>query len=98
VLILSNRGPLWMSRAFAEDVYRIALAGQDFGVGLSYATGTSSAGAAHDNDIPNLGLDLDIMVNVLSQLEDAPNLIQPLQGARAQQPPHRFMLGSNSIV
>jgi hypothetical protein len=31
------------------DVYRIALAGQDFGVGLSYATGTSSAGAAHDN-------------------------------------------------
>jgi hypothetical protein len=49
------------------------LVGLDFGAELSYATGTSSAGAAHDNDVPDLGPDLDTTVDVLSQLDDAPD-------------------------
>jgi hypothetical protein len=36
------------------------------GHGLSYAAGTSSIGAAHDEDVPDWGLDLNIMVDVLS--------------------------------
>jgi hypothetical protein len=58
-------------------MYRTAPAGLDFGAGLSYATGTSSAGAAHDGDVPDLGPDLDTTMDVLSQLEDAPDLTQP---------------------
>jgi hypothetical protein len=49
----------------------------DFGLGSSYFAGMSSADAAHDDDDPDLGLDLDTMANVLSQLEDAPDLTQP---------------------
>jgi hypothetical protein len=70
----------------AEDAYRTAPANLDFGAGSSYAIGTSSAGPAHDDDIPDLGPDLDTTVDVLSQLEDAPDLTQPsqtLQGGRA---------------
>jgi hypothetical protein len=51
--------------------------GQDFGAGSSYAAGTSSAGAARDDDVPDLGLDLNTTTDVLLQLEDAPNLTQP---------------------
>jgi hypothetical protein len=40
----------------AEDVYHTMPVGLDFAAGLSYATGTSFAGAAHD-DVPDLGLD-----------------------------------------
>jgi hypothetical protein len=63
----------------AEDVYRTAPTGHDFGVrssygaGTSYAAGTGSAGAAHDDDDTDLGLDLNTTTDVLSQLEDAPN-------------------------
>jgi hypothetical protein len=63
----------------AEDVYRTTLAGHDFGVGLSYGVGMSyvagmsSVGATHNDDDPNLGLDLDTMVDVLLQHEDAPD-------------------------
>jgi hypothetical protein len=56
-----------------EDMYRTTSAGHDFGVGSSYAAGTSSAGAAHDDDDPDLGLDLNRMTDILSQLEDAPD-------------------------
>jgi hypothetical protein len=54
-----------------EDVYRTAATslGLDFGVGLSYATGTIAAGVAHD-DVPDLGL--DTTAYVLSQLQDSP--------------------------
>jgi hypothetical protein len=54
-------------------------AGQDFGAGSSYAAGTSSAGAARDDDIPDLGLDLNTTADVLSQLKDALDLMQPSQ-------------------
>jgi hypothetical protein len=56
----------------AEDVYRMAPAGHDFGVGLSYGVGTSyaaetsSTGAAHDDDDPDLGLNLDTTTDVMS--------------------------------
>jgi hypothetical protein len=52
-------------------VYRTAATslGLDFGVGLSYATGTIAAGVAHD-DVPDLGL--DTTAYVLSQLQDSP--------------------------
>jgi hypothetical protein len=88
-------------------VYRTTPAGHDFGVKssygarTSYATGTSSTGAAHDNDDPDLGLNLDTMVNVLSRLEDAPDLMQPsqtLHGGLAWNPPHRFTLASDAVV
>jgi hypothetical protein len=52
-------------------MYHTAPAGQHFGVGssygarMSYAVGTSSAGAAHDDDDPDLGLDLDTTTDVL---------------------------------
>jgi hypothetical protein len=49
-----------------EDVYRTSLAGHDFGVGSSYATRTSSTSAAHDDDDPDLGFDLDTTADVLS--------------------------------
>jgi hypothetical protein len=46
-----------------------------FGGGMSYAVATSSAGAAHNDDNnPDLGLDLDTTTDVMSQLEDAPDL------------------------
>jgi hypothetical protein len=60
--------------------------GSSYGVGMSYAVGMSSASAAHDDGDPDLGLDLDTTVDVLSQLEDAPDPMQPsqaLQGGRA---------------
>jgi hypothetical protein len=60
-----------------EDVYCMAPAGLDFGAGSSYAAGMSSAGVAHDDDVPNLGPNLDTTADVLSQLEDAPNPTQP---------------------
>jgi hypothetical protein len=63
----------------AEDVYRMVPMGQDFDVGPRYATGMSSAGVAHDDDVPDLGLDLDTTADVLLQLEDAPNPTQPSQ-------------------
>jgi hypothetical protein len=72
-----------------------------YGVGMSYAVGTSSAGAAHDDDDPDLGLDLDTTVDVVSQLEDAPDPTQPshaLQGGRARNPPHYFTPGSGAII
>jgi hypothetical protein len=53
--------------------------GSKYGVGTSYVAGTSFAGAAHDDDNPNLGLDIDTTVDVLSQLEDAPDLTQRSQ-------------------
>jgi hypothetical protein len=59
----------------AEDVYHTTPLGLDFGAGSSYTTGTSSAGASHDDDVPNLGPDLDAMTDVLSQLEGAPDLM-----------------------
>jgi hypothetical protein len=62
-----------------EDVYCMAPMGLNFGAGLSYATGTSSASAAHDDDIPDLGPNLDTTTDVLSQLEDAPDPTQPSQ-------------------
>jgi hypothetical protein len=43
----------------------------------------SSTGARHDKDVPEFSLNLDTMADVLSQLEDAPNPMQPsepLQG------------------
>jgi hypothetical protein len=49
----------------AEDVYHTALAGLDFGAGLSYAAETSSTSAAHDKAVPNFGLDLDATADVL---------------------------------
>jgi hypothetical protein len=58
-------------------VYRTPPVTHDFGLGSSYFAGMSSADAAHDDDDPDLGLDLDTMANVLSQLEDAPDLTQP---------------------
>jgi hypothetical protein len=61
----------------AEDVYRMVPAGQDFGAGSSYAVRTSSAGPARDDDVLDLGLDLNTTADVLLQLEDAPNLMQP---------------------
>jgi hypothetical protein len=66
----------------AKDMYHTAPAGYDFvrssyGAEMSYATGTNSAGATHDDDDPHLGLDLDTMADVLSQLEDAPDPTQP---------------------
>jgi hypothetical protein len=66
-------------------VYCIAPVGHFFGVGLSYGAGTryaaetSSAGAAHDDDDPDLGLDLNTTADVLSQLKDALDLMQPSQ-------------------
>jgi hypothetical protein len=90
-----------------EDVYHMVPAGYDFGVGssygagMSYAAGTSSTGAANDDDDVDLGLDLDTTADVLSQLEDPPDLTQPsqaLQGVRARNPPHRFTLGSSTVV
>jgi hypothetical protein len=47
-------------------VYCTTLAGHEFVVGSSYGPGTSSAGAAHDDDDLDLGLDLNIMADVLS--------------------------------
>jgi hypothetical protein len=75
--------------------------GLNFGAGSSYDARTSSAGAAHDDDVPDLGPDLDTMTDVLSQLVDAPDPTQPshtLQGARARQPPHRFTPGSCTVI
>jgi hypothetical protein len=75
------------------------LVGHDFGVGSSYGARTSSAGAAHDD--PDLSLDLDTTADVLSQLEDAPDLTQPsqaLQHGRARNPPHCFTPGSGAVV
>jgi hypothetical protein len=69
----------------AEDVYCTTPVGHFFGFGLSYGAGksyaaeTSSAGAAHDDDDPDLGLDLNTMADVLSQLKDAPDPMQPSQ-------------------
>jgi hypothetical protein len=60
-------------------MYHTVPADLDFGAGSSYAIRTSSAGAAHDDDIPDLGTDLDTTADVLSQLEDAPGLTQPSQ-------------------
>jgi hypothetical protein len=57
-----------------EDVYHTTPAGLDFGVGSSYAAGMSSVGATHD-DVPDLGL--DTTADVLSQLMDAPDPMQP---------------------
>jgi hypothetical protein len=56
-----------------EDVYRTTptLAGLIFGAESSYATGTNSVGARH-NDYPDMGL--DTTSNVLSKPEDAPNM------------------------
>jgi hypothetical protein len=51
----------------AEDVYHTTPLGMEFGAG------SSSAGASHDDDVPNLGPDLDAMTDVLSQLEGAPD-------------------------
>jgi hypothetical protein len=51
----------------------------DFGAGSSYATGTSSTGATHNDDVPDLGPNLDTMADVLLQLEDAPDPMQPSQ-------------------
>jgi hypothetical protein len=82
-------------------VYHTAPAGLDFGAGWSYAAGTSSTGAAHDDDVPDLGPDLDTTADILSQLEDAPDPTQPsqtLHGGRARQPPHRFTPGSGAII
>jgi hypothetical protein len=58
-------------------VYHTAPAGLYFGAGPSCAAGMSSTGARHDKDVPEFSLDLDTMADVLSQLEDAPNLMQP---------------------
>jgi hypothetical protein len=72
--------------------------GLDFGAGSSYAVGTSSVGATHD-DVPVLGL--DTTTDVLSQLEDSldPTLpSQTLQGGQARQPPHRFTPRSGVAV
>jgi hypothetical protein len=66
----------------------------DFDVGPSYATETSSTGAGHDDDYPDLG-DLDTTMDILSQLKDAPDTTQP---SRARQPPHHFTPGSDVIV
>jgi hypothetical protein len=63
----------------AEDVDHMAPASQDFGAESSFATRTSSAGSAQDDDVPDLGPDLNTMTDVLSHLEDAPNLMQPSQ-------------------
>jgi hypothetical protein len=60
-------------------VYHTVPTGLDFGAKLSYATGTSSAGAAHDDDVPELGSDLNTTTDVLSQHVDAPDLMQPSQ-------------------
>jgi hypothetical protein len=61
-------------------VYHTAPASHDFDVGTSYAAATSSVVAAHDDDEdPNLGLNLDTTVDVLSQLEDAPDPKHPSQ-------------------
>jgi hypothetical protein len=46
-------------------VYHTALAGLDFGAGLSYAAETSSTSAAHDKAVPDFGLDLDATADVL---------------------------------
>jgi hypothetical protein len=84
-----------------EDVYRTVPTGHDFGVGSSYAAGTSSAGVAHDDDDPDLGLNLDSMMDVLTQLEDAPNPTQPsqaLQGGRARNPLHHFTPRSSAVI
>jgi hypothetical protein len=61
------------------DLYRTVLAGQDFGDRSSYAARMSAASAAHDDGIPDLGPNLDTTVDVLSQLEDAPDPTQPSQ-------------------
>jgi hypothetical protein len=61
----------------AEDVYHTVPTDLDFGAGSSYATGTSSTGATHNDDVPDLGPDLDTMADVLLQLEDAPDPTQP---------------------
>jgi hypothetical protein len=50
----------------AEDVYHTVPTGLDFGAGLSHAAGTRSACAAHDDDVPDLGPDLDKTTYVLS--------------------------------
>jgi hypothetical protein len=54
-------------------MYRTVPAGMDFGAGSSFAAGMSSASAAHDDDIPDLGHDLNTTTDVLLQLEDAPD-------------------------
>jgi hypothetical protein len=60
------------------DVYHTTPVNHDFGAEMSYSTRTSSTGAAHDDDDdPDLGLDFDIIADVLSQLEDAPDPTQP---------------------
>jgi hypothetical protein len=62
-----------------EDVYCMVAtqAGLDFGARPSYATGMSSASAGHDDDYPDLG-DIDTTADIQSQLEDAPNTMQPM--------------------
>jgi hypothetical protein len=50
----------------AEDVYHTTPAGLNFGVGSIYAAEMSSTSAAHNDDIPDLGLDLDTTTDVLS--------------------------------
>jgi hypothetical protein len=47
------------------DMKRLSPAGLDFGAGPSYAVGTSSTGVAHDDDVPDWGLDLDTTADVL---------------------------------
>jgi hypothetical protein len=43
-----------------EDLCHTAPAAEDFGAG------SSSVGATHDDDVPDLGLDLNMMADVLS--------------------------------
>jgi hypothetical protein len=50
----------------AEDMYRTSPAGHDCGVRSSYGARTSSAGAAHDDDDPDLGVILDTTMDALS--------------------------------
>jgi hypothetical protein len=54
-------------------MYRTAPSSLDFGARSSYDAGTSSASAAHDDDVPDLGPNLNTTADVLSQIEDAPD-------------------------
>jgi hypothetical protein len=66
----------------------------NFGAGMSYAAGTNTSGAGH-NDYLDLGL--DTTADILLQLEDAPDTTYPSQGGRPQQAPDRFMPGSHTV-
>jgi hypothetical protein len=79
-------GPLWITGACCGGRVPHDASGLGLWCGLSYATGTSSVGAVHDDDVPDLDLNLDTMADVLSQLEDAfdpTQPSQPLQGGQA---------------